>query len=98
MVAMTMALIRKPSVIMFDEPTANLSPKIATQVLGTISALAKDTGLTVLLVEQNARRALEIGDRSYLLVNGTVTFEGAANELLEHKELGRLYLGLRAAE
>jgi branched-chain amino acid transport system ATP-binding protein len=98
MVAMTMALIRKPSVIMFDEPTANLSPKIATQVLGTIAELAKDTGLTVLLVEQNARRALEIGDRSYLLVNGTVAFEGAANELLEHKELGRLYLGLKAAE
>ena len=98
MVAMTMALIRKPSVIMFDEPTANLSPKLATQVLGTIAALAKGTGLTVLLVEQNARRALEIGDRSYLLVNGTVAFEGAANELLEHKELGRLYLGLKAAE
>jgi branched-chain amino acid transport system ATP-binding protein len=98
MVAMTMALIRKPSVIMFDEPTANLSPKIATQVLGTIAALAKGTGLTVLLVEQNARRALEIGDRSYLLVNGMVAFEGAANELLKHKELGRLYLGLKAAE
>jgi branched-chain amino acid transport system ATP-binding protein len=97
MVAMTMALIRKPRVIMFDEPTANLSPKLATQVLGTISALAKGTGLTILLVEQNARKALEIGDSAYLLVGGKEVYSGASKDLLIHKELGRLYLGLRAA-
>ncbi len=97
MVAMTMALIRKPRVIMFDEPTANLAPKIATQVLGTISSLAKGTGLTILLVEQNARKALEIGDVAYLMVSGKQVFSGPSKELLEQKELGRLYLGLRAA-
>ena len=61
MVAMTMALLRKPSVIMFDEPTANLAPMIATQVLDTISYLASDSGTVILLVEQNATRALQIG-------------------------------------
>jgi len=94
MVAMSMALLRKPSVIMFDEPTANLAPIIATQVLDTISYLSKNSGITVLLVEQNATRALEIGQSAYLLVNGTTIFHGTTKALLEHEELGRLYLGL----
>lgn len=98
MVAMTMALIRKPSVMMFDEPTANLAPKVAAQVLQTISMLAKNSGITAILVEQNARKALEIGDRAYLLVNGTVTFAGDSRELLGHKELARMYLGLKVTE
>lgn len=97
MLAMAIALIRDPTVILFDEPTANLAPKIATQVLNLISSLAKDTGLTILLAEQNAKRALEIGDAAYLLVSGKVTFSGTAQELLGHKELGRLYLGLLAS-
>ncbi len=94
MVAMSMALLRKPSVIMFDEPTANLAPIIATQVLDTISYLSKDSGITILLVEQNATRALQIGHSAYLLVNGTTIFHGTTKALLEHEELGRLYLGL----
>lgn len=97
MLAMALALIREPNVMMFDEPTANLAPKIATQVLNLISSLAKDIGLTILLAEQNARRALEIGDVAYLLVGGKSAFEGTARELLEHKELGRLYLGVLAS-
>jgi branched-chain amino acid transport system ATP-binding protein len=94
MLAMALALIREPGVIMFDEPTANLAPKIATQVLNLISSLAKEIGLTILLAEQNAKRALEIGNTAYLLVGGKNAFEGTARELLEHKELGRLYLGV----
>jgi branched-chain amino acid transport system ATP-binding protein len=97
MLAMGMALIRMPKVMMFDEPTASLSPKIATQVLAMVTSLAKDRGLTVLLVEQNARKALEVGDKAYLLVSGRKAFEGTAKELLEHKELGKLYLGLKTA-
>jgi len=95
MLAMAMALLRKPTVMMFDEPTANLAPKIATQVLTTISTLAETMHITVLLVEQNAKRALEIGDQAYLLVSGKKNFEGAPKDLLEHKEIGRLYLGIR---
>ena len=94
MVAMTMALLRKPTVMMFDEPTANLAPIIATQVLNTILYLSKGSGITILLVEQNAARALKIGDYAYLLASGRVIFKGTTKELLEHKELGKLYLGL----
>ena len=97
MVAMTMALLRKPQVIMFDEPTANLSPKYATQVLRTIQKLGKERGLTIVLVEQNARRALEIGDKAYLLVGGKNAFTGTAKELLSHQELARMYLGMKVA-
>ncbi len=95
MVAMTMAMIRKPKAIMFDEPTANLAPKIATEVLETIKSLSSDLGLAVVLVEQNARRALEMGDRAYLLVGGKKVFEGGSKELLSHQELARMYLGLK---
>jgi len=94
MVAMSMALLRKPNTIMFDEPTANLAPIIATQVLNTITYLAQDSGISILLVEQNATRALQIGHSAYLLVNGTTIFQGTAKALLEHRELGKLYLGL----
>ncbi len=97
MVAMTMALLRKPKVIMFDEPTANLSPKYATQVLNTIQSLAKERQMTIVLVEQNARRALEIGDKAYLLVGGRNAFAGTANELLSHQELAKLYLGVKVS-
>ncbi len=96
MVAMSMALIRNPKVIMLDEPTANLSPKLATAVLQIVRSLASDLGLAVILVEQNAKKALEIGDRAYLLVGGQKAFEGSAKELLNHRELSRLYLGLKA--
>jgi len=97
MVAMSMALVRKPQVIMFDEPTANLSPKYSILVLKTIQKLAKERGLTIVLVEQNARRALEAGDMAYLLVGGRNAFKGTAKELLSHQELAKLYLGVKAA-
>lgn len=97
MVAMTMALLRKPHTIMFDEPTANLSPKYATQVLKTIQNLAKERRISIILVEQNARRALEIGDRAYLLVGGKNAFTGTAKELLSHQELAKLYLGVKTS-
>jgi branched-chain amino acid transport system ATP-binding protein len=97
MLAMAMSLVREPKVMLFDEPTGNLSPKIATQVLETIRSLAKELSITVVLVEQNAKKALEIGSKAYLLANGKVVFSGGAKELLEHKELGRLYLGLQAS-
>jgi branched-chain amino acid transport system ATP-binding protein len=97
MVAMTMALLRKPQIIMFDEPTANLSPKYANEVLKTIQALAKERGMTIVLVEQNAKRALEVGDKAYLLVGGKNAFVGTAKELLSHQELARMYLGMKVA-
>ena len=97
MVAMTMAMMREPKVVMFDEPTANLSPKLATLVLDTIRSLAKERNLTVVLVEQNAKKALQMADNAYLLVGGRNVFEGGGSELLSHAELARMYLGLRAS-
>jgi branched-chain amino acid transport system ATP-binding protein len=97
MVAMIMALMRAPKVLMFDEPTANLSPRLATLVLNQVKYLAKDRKLTVVLVEQNAKKALQMADRAYLLVGGRNVFEGSGDELLSHAELARMYLGLRAA-
>jgi branched-chain amino acid transport system ATP-binding protein len=94
MLAMAIALIPDPNLILFDEPTANLAPIIATQVLNLISSLARELGLCIVLAEQNAKRALEIGNTAYLLVSGRNTFVGTSRELLEHKELGRLYLGV----
>lgn len=97
MVAMVMAMMREPKAVMFDEPTANLSPKLATAVLDTVKSIAKERKLTVLLVEQNARKALQMADKAYLLVGGKKVFEGGASELLSHSELARMYLGLRVS-
>jgi branched-chain amino acid transport system ATP-binding protein len=80
---------------MLDEPTGNLAPKIATEVLNKIIELREQSKLTILLVEQVARKALEVSDRAYLLVSGRVIYEGSSKELLEHPELGKLYLGVK---
>ncbi|MGC8911835.1 MAG: ABC transporter ATP-binding protein [Nitrososphaeria archaeon] len=93
MLAMAMSLMNRPSLMMFDEPTANLSPKLAYQVFEKIKELNK-SGITIILVEQNVKRALEISDIVYLLVSGRVRFQGDSSELLRHPELGRLYLGI----
>ena len=93
MVAMTMALIRKPKVIMLDEPTANLSPKLATEVLRKIQDLPSTFGITVLLVEQNARLALAISEYGYVLENGLVALEGPSNNLLDNSVFKAAYLG-----
>lgn len=96
MLAMAMALLRRPRLMMLDEPTGNLSPKIALFVLSKITEIRDRYGPSMLLVEQNARKALEIGDRACLMVSGKTVFQGGVKELLEHPELGRLYLGVAA--
>ena len=92
--AMAMAIIRKPEIMMFDEPTASLAPKIAKQILQQIVSLRDESKITIILAEQNAKSALEIGDNALLLVSGQLTFDGKASELLNHEELGKLYLGI----
>jgi len=94
MLAMGMALIRRPNVMLFDEPTVSLSPKLADEVLSKIKQMRDDFGITVILVEQNVKRALKMGDYVYLLANGKEVFKGKPDELLAHPELGRLYLGI----
>jgi len=95
MLAMAMALIRQPAVMLFDEPTANLSPKMSTEVIEEIRKLRDDLGKTVVLVEQNAIKALKCGDKALLLVSGKINFDGKADDLLASPELGQMYLGLK---
>jgi len=95
MLAMAMALIRRPKVMLFDEPTANLSPKLAAEVLSKIDHIRKTFGITVILVEQNVKRALALADIVYLLANGKLIFKGKPNDLLQHPELSKLYLGIK---
>jgi branched-chain amino acid transport system ATP-binding protein len=95
MLAIAMALIRKPKLMLFDEPTGNLSPKMATQLLNVIKELRDSHGKTIILAEQNAKKALEIGDKAVLLVSGRPVYEGNSQTLLQHEELGKLYLGIR---
>jgi len=94
MLAMAMALIRQPKVMLFDEPTASLSPKLANEVLSKIKQMRDEFGITVILVEQNVKRALNLGDFVYLLANGKQVFKGKPDELLANPELGKLYLGI----
>lgn len=95
MLAMGMALVRRPTVMMFDEPTGALSPKLAEEVLMKIAGLRETLGITIVLVEQHAKRALEVGDKAYLMVSGRPIFEGQPEELMGHEELARLYLGIK---
>ena len=94
MLAMAMALIRQPKVMLFDEPTASLSPKLANEVLSKIKQLRDDFGITIVLVEQNVKRALKLGDYVYLFANGKKVFQGKPEDLLAHPELSKLYLGI----
>jgi len=94
MLAMGMALIRQPKVMLFDEPTASLSPKLADEVLSKIKQIRDEFGITVILVEQNVKRALNLGDFVYLFANGKHVFKGKPDDLLAHPELSKLYLGI----
>lgn len=94
MVALAMCLLRNPSLVMFDEPTTALAPRLVRQVIERIASLKDELGVAIVLVEQNARAALEVCDRALLLVSGTVKFFGDAEDLLSNRELARVYLGL----
>jgi branched-chain amino acid transport system ATP-binding protein len=93
MLAESMVLMRDPRVMLVDEPTAGLMPKLVTDVLKKLEDMAEQTGLPIIIVEQRARRALEVGDYAYMMRGGSFTFEGTAQELLDHPQLTEMYLG-----
>lgn len=93
MLAEGMVLMRDPKIMMVDEPTAGLMPKLVTDVMKQLAAMAEETGLPIVLVEQRARRALAVGDYSYLMRGGKFTFQGSAADLLAHPLLDEMYLG-----
>ena len=92
MLAVGRAMVAKPTLLMLDEPSAALSPKIMGQLFAEIKAI-NERGVTILMVEQNARRALAISDRGYILEMGRNRFQGPAKSLLNDPEVCRLYLG-----
>ena len=94
MLAIAMALMRRPKVLLLDEMTTDLAPILVKKVLSKVVELRDKLGLTIVLVEQHAKRALEIGDWAYLLVSGTIRFEGKPEDLLEHPHFAKLYLGI----
>lgn len=92
MLAVARALLVRPRVLMLDEPSAGLSPKLVGQVFEGLQAI-RERGLTIVLVEQNARAALAIGDRAYVLVEGREAHEGPAKTLWDNPLIAELYLG-----
>ena len=92
MLAMGRALMSEPDIILMDEPSMGLSPILVNEVFDIIKAVHEE-GTTVLLVEQNARKALAIADRAYVLETGTITMEGKASDLLNDENIRKAYLG-----
>ena len=92
MLAMGRALMTEPKMLLLDEPSMGLSPILVKEIFGIIKALHAD-GITILLVEQNAKMALAISDRAYVLETGLITMSGNAQELLHDDKVRRAYLG-----
>ena len=95
MLAIARALVLKPKLLLLDEPTASLAPKFVAKVLEKIVEV-RDLGVSILLVEQNAKKALEIADRGYVMAAGRVVYEGDAKDILGNEELSKMYLGKAA--
>ena len=94
MLAVGRAMVTRPSLLMLDEPSAALSPKVMGQLFAEIEEINR-MGVTILMVEQNARKALAISDRGYILEMGRNRFQGPAKSLLDNPEVCSLYLGRR---
>ena len=92
MLAMGRALMSKPGIILMDEPSMGLSPILVNEIFDIIRSVS-ESGTTVLLVEQNAKKALSIADRAYVLETGNITLEGKAKDLLEDDSIKKAYLG-----
>jgi len=92
MLAIGRALMMKPKLLLLDEPSLGLAPLIVKSIFETVRRIA-DEGVTVLMVEQNARQSLRIADYAYVLELGTIKSQGTAQELLQDEELISAYLG-----
>ncbi|MHB1183780.1 MAG: ABC transporter ATP-binding protein [Desulfobulbia bacterium] len=92
MLAMGRALMAKPALIMLDEPSTGLAPLVVKNIFRIIERL-REEGNTVLLIEQNAKAALKVADRGYVLETGKIILEGQADELLANRDVQRAYLG-----
>ncbi|WP_337692493.1 ABC transporter ATP-binding protein [Ornithinimicrobium pratense] len=94
MLAIGRALMSRPQLLMLDEPSLGLAPLLVQEIFGYVKRLNAETGLTVLVIEQNARRALEIADHGYIMEQGRIVLEGPAADLRENPDVKEFYLGL----
>lgn len=94
MLALGRALMQQPSLLLLDEPSLGLSPLLQKELFFTLVKLKEEDGISILIVEQNAKKAIEIADRTYLLEDGKVVLEGG-KEILEHEKIREVYLGGR---
>lgn len=94
MLAIGRALVAKPKIILFDEPSLGLAPLIVKEVFNAINEI-KQEGTTILLVEQNSKLALNTADRGYVLKNGEITLSGDCKDLLNNEEVKNAYLGAK---
>lgn len=94
MLAISRALMARPRLLLLDEPSLGLAPLVFQLIFRIIPKINRESGTTILLVEQNANMALKIAHRGYVLENGRITLEGAAESLLNNEEVKRAYLGL----
>jgi len=92
MLAMGRALMSNPKIVLMDEPSMGLSPLLVKEIFSIIESLHK-AGITVLLVEQNAKKALSIADRAYVLETGSITMSGKASDMLNDERVKKAYLG-----
>ena len=93
MLAIGRALMARPKLLLLDEQSMGLAPLVVQEIFRVLQRLRDERGVTILLVEQNAKAALKLADRGYVLETGKVILEGAADELLENAEVKRAYLG-----
>ena len=94
MLAISRALMARPRLLLLDEPSLGLAPLVFQLIFRMIPKINRENGTTILLVEQNANMALKIAHRGYVLENGRITLEGAAESLLNNEDVKRAYLGL----
>ncbi|MGO9022622.1 MAG: ABC transporter ATP-binding protein [Syntrophobacteraceae bacterium] len=97
MLAISRALMSRPQLLILDEPSMGLAPLVTKDIFSIVLEL-KEEGRTILLIEQNARAALKIADRGYVMETGKVVLEGEGTQLLEHREVKRAYLGRGARQ
>ena len=92
MLAIGRALMARPKMLLLDEPSLGIAPKLVNQIFLAVKNINKEKKVTIFLVEQNAKKALELADRAYVLVNGKVTIQGTGQELLKNQDIQAAYL------